>query len=98
MIQVSVKPESFEIVFYDAAVIGEVVAEVAERLGRRHRVLVSEHHPRRALETLRDVWEIRLREGQLGEPVLHNEVLGARRSYGATQGRHGFDVESREVG
>ena len=33
MIQVSVKPESFEIVFYDAAVIGEVVAEVAGRLG-----------------------------------------------------------------
>ena len=33
MVQVSVKPESFEMVFYDAAVIGEVVAEVAERLG-----------------------------------------------------------------
>ena len=33
MTQVSVTPESFEMVFYDAAVIGEVVAEVAERLG-----------------------------------------------------------------
>ena len=33
MTQVSVAPESFEMVFYDAAVIGEVVAEVAERLG-----------------------------------------------------------------
>lgn len=33
MVQVSVKPESFEMVFYDIAVIGEVVAEVAERLG-----------------------------------------------------------------
>ena len=33
MVQVSVKPESFEMVFYDVAVIGEVVAEVAERLG-----------------------------------------------------------------
>ena len=33
MPQVSVTPESFEMVFYDAAVIGEVVAEVAERLG-----------------------------------------------------------------
>ena len=33
MLQVSVKPESFEMVFYDAAVIGEVVSEVAQRLG-----------------------------------------------------------------
>ena len=33
MPQVSVTPESFEMVFYDAAVIGEVVAEVAEPLG-----------------------------------------------------------------
>ena len=30
MTQVSVAPESFEMVFYDAAVIGEVVAEVAD--------------------------------------------------------------------
>ena len=33
MAQVSVKPESFEMVFYDAAVIGEVVSDVAGRLG-----------------------------------------------------------------
>ena len=33
MPQVSVTPESFEMVFYDAAVIGEVISEVAERLG-----------------------------------------------------------------
>ena len=33
MPEVSVTPESFEMVFYDSAVIGEVVAEVAERLG-----------------------------------------------------------------
>ena len=33
MTQVSVTPEAFEMVFYDAAVIGEVVGEVAERLG-----------------------------------------------------------------
>ena len=33
MSEISVTPKSFEMVFYDSAVIGEVVGEVAERLG-----------------------------------------------------------------
>ena len=33
MVQVAVSPETFEMVFFDAAVIGEVASEVAERVG-----------------------------------------------------------------
>ena len=33
MSEISVTPKSFEMVFYDSAAIGEVVGEVAERLG-----------------------------------------------------------------